>query len=322
MSSADTDAATARIRVRQQCAAAFASGAKAMRQRAVEVCASCAADLLGASDGIDADEAGRLAVEVCVAAVSVAPLPTMSINDAPRPVAPAWGPLPTAAEVTAHVARCAPARASDGAPWARRCADTSGDGVAIVYLRTEGCAILWREAFGGVWRPMLARHRASRWRPVDADGVAVERGVVMDDERRPRSIVEAIDTAGVRLTRENAELREALEGHAAQLRGARATIAELLRADEGAKAAREERWSKYLADVERLTAEHDAAFARGVEAMRDAAATYFARRSEGIEHAAAKLSRIAPTAAVCATIDEARRVADVAAEIRAIKVTP
>ena len=89
---------------------------------------------------------------------------------------------------------------------------------------------------------------------------------------------------------------EALESHTAQLRGARATIAELLRADEGAKAAREERWSKYLADVERLTAEHDAAFARGVEAMRDAAATYFARRSEGIEHAAAKLSCIAPTA--------------------------
>ena len=52
---------------------------------------------------------------------------------------------------------------------------------------------------------------------------------------------------------------EALESHTAQLRGARATIAELLRADEGAKAAREERWSKYLADVERLTAERDAA---------------------------------------------------------------
>lgn len=95
---------------------------------------------------------------------------------APKPVAPAWGTLPSAAEVTAHVARSAPARASDGAPWAHRCADTSGDGVAIVYLRTEVCAILWREAFGGVWRPMLARHRASQWRPVDADGVAVERG--------------------------------------------------------------------------------------------------------------------------------------------------
>ena len=89
--------------------------------------------------------------------------------------APAWGPLPTAAEVEAHVARYAPARASGGAPWAFRCVDTSGDGVAIVYLRTEGCAILWRESFGGVWRPMIGVHRAARWRPVDADGVPVER---------------------------------------------------------------------------------------------------------------------------------------------------
>ena len=89
--------------------------------------------------------------------------------------APAWGPLPTAAEVEAHVARSAPARPRSGAPWAFRCVDTSGDGVAIVYLRTEGCAILWRESFGGVWRPMIGVHRAARWRPVDADGVPVER---------------------------------------------------------------------------------------------------------------------------------------------------
>ena len=115
---------------------------------------------------------------------------------------------------------------------------------------------------------------------------------------------------------------EALESHTAQLRGARATIAELLRADEGAKAAREERWSKYLAEVRRLTAERDAAFTRGVEAMREAAAKHFARRSEGIEHAAARIACIAPTAAVCATLDEARRVADVADEIRALEVAP
>jgi hypothetical protein len=94
---------------------------------------------------------------------------------AAKPVAPPWGTLPTAAEVEAHVARSAPARPRSGAPWARRYADSSGDGVAIVYLRTEGCAILWRESFGGVWRPMLAIHRASQWRPVDDDGVAVER---------------------------------------------------------------------------------------------------------------------------------------------------
>lgn len=183
MSSADTDAATARIRVRQQCAAAFASGAKAMRQRAVEACASCAADLFGASDGIDADEAGRLAVEACVAAVSVAPLPVMSINDAPRPVAPAWGPLPTAAEVTAHVARCAPARASDGAPWARRCADTSGAVVSIVYLSARCGAVaaltggvMIRQPRSGVWYPLDHHDRAAQWRPVDGDGMPVERG--------------------------------------------------------------------------------------------------------------------------------------------------
>lgn len=64
------------------------------------------------------------------------------------------------------------------------------------------------------------------------------------------------------------------------------------------------------------------AFRRGVEAMREAAALHFARRSEGIEHAAAKLSCIAPTAAACATLDEARRIADVADEIRALKVAP
>ena len=96
-------------------------------------------------------------------------------------------------------------------------------------------------------------------------------------------IIEALDAAAVRLARENAALR---------------------------------------LGVDALTAERDAAFNRGVEAMREAAAMHFARRSEGIEHAAARIACIAPTAAVCATLDEARRVADVAAEIRAIKVAP
>lgn len=96
-------------------------------------------------------------------------------------------------------------------------------------------------------------------------------------------IIEALDAAAVRLARENAALR---------------------------------------LGVDALTAERDAAFNRGVEAMREAAAMHFARRSEGIEHAAARIACIAPTAAVCATLDEARRVADVAAEIRALKVAP
>lgn len=44
----------------------------------------------------------------------------------------------------------------------------------------------------------------------------------------------------------------------AQLRGAKATIAELLRESAEDKAARDERWSKYLGDVDRLMAERDA----------------------------------------------------------------
>ena len=173
MSSADTDAAIARIEERQRCAAAFASGAKAMRQRAVEACASCAADILGASDGIDADEAGRLAVAACVATVRVAPLPVMAVNDAP---ALAWGPLPSAAEVTAHVTCSAPARASDGAPWAFRSVDSSGDYVAIIYLRAEGGKITSREPGHAVWYLLRAWHRQSQWRPVDGDGMPVVRG--------------------------------------------------------------------------------------------------------------------------------------------------
>ena len=77
-----------------------------------------------------------------------------------------------------------------------------------------------------------------------------------------------------------------------------------------------------VAEVRRLTAERDAAFNCGVEAMREAAVQHFKQRAEGIEHAAARIACIAPTAAVCATLDEARRVADVADEIRALEVAP
>jgi len=91
------------------------------------------------------------------------------------PVAPAWGPLPTAAEVTAHVARCAPARASDGAPWAFRCVDSSGDYVAIVYLRAQGDVVMQREPRGGVWYLLRAWHRDAQWRPVDGEGMPVGR---------------------------------------------------------------------------------------------------------------------------------------------------
>ena len=94
---------------------------------------------------------------------------------AAKPVAPPWGPLPTAAEVEAHVARCAPARRNSGAPWARKHGDSSGEGVSIVYLAVIGDRVQFRAPTGGVWYAMTDRDRAAQWRPVDADGVAVER---------------------------------------------------------------------------------------------------------------------------------------------------
>jgi len=91
------------------------------------------------------------------------------------PVAPAWGPLPTADEVTAHVARRAPARGSDGAPWAFRCVDSSGDYVAIVYLRAQGDVVMQREPGRIVWFLPRAWHRDAQWRPVDGEGMPVGR---------------------------------------------------------------------------------------------------------------------------------------------------
>lgn len=90
-------------------------------------------------------------------------------------VAPSWGPLPTAAEVEAHVARSSPARASDGAPWAYRCADSSGDYVAVIYLRAEEGEVTSCEPGHAVWYRLRAWHRKSQWRPVDGDGMPVER---------------------------------------------------------------------------------------------------------------------------------------------------
>ncbi len=79
---------------------------------------------------------------------------------------------------------------------------------------------------------------------------------------------------------------------------------------------------RYSGDASVAVEAIDAAFNRGVEAMREAAVQHFKQRAEGIEHAAARIACIAPTAAVCATLDEARRVADVADEIRALEVAP
>ena len=90
-------------------------------------------------------------------------------------VAPTWGPLPTAAEVTAHVAHCAPARPHSGAPWARKHGDSSGDGVSIVYLRADAERLWWRTPTGGIWYVFNDRDARGQWRPVDGDGMPVER---------------------------------------------------------------------------------------------------------------------------------------------------
>ena len=166
-----TDDIIARINARCAEAAAFARGAAEMQRRAIAACEACASDVTGTVR--DADEAAQLAVAACVAAVRVTPWPTMTVNDAP---ALAWGPLPSAAEVEAHVTRSAPARASDGAPWAFRSVDSSGDYVAILYLRADRGNITSREPGHAVWYLLRAWHRQSQWRPVDGDGMPVVRG--------------------------------------------------------------------------------------------------------------------------------------------------
>ena len=166
-----TDDIIARINARCAEAAAFARGAAEMQRRAIAACEACVSDVTGTVS--DADEAAQLAVAACVAAVRVTPWPTMTVNDAP---ALAWGPLPSAAEVEAHVTRSAPARTSDGAPWAFRSVDSSGDYVAILYLRADRGKITSREPGHAVWYLLRAWHRQSQWRPVDGDGMPVVRG--------------------------------------------------------------------------------------------------------------------------------------------------
>lgn len=156
------------------------------------------------------------------------------------------------------------------------------------WLRVSGCGdltVIYLAVIDGEVRERFGGDAA--WHAMEMGRAGMWRPITALGEetgvRAAGPIIEALDAAAVRLARENAALR---------------------------------------LGVDALTAERDAAFNRGVEAMREAAAMHFARRSEGIEHAAARIACIAPTAAVCATLDEARRVADVAAEIRAIKVAP
>ncbi len=173
-----TDDIIARIDARCAESAAFSRGAAEMKRRAIAACEACVSDVTGTVS--DADEAAQLAVAACVAAVRVTPWPTMTVNDAP---ALAWGPLPSAAEIEAHVTRSAPARASDGAPWARKHSDSSGAVVSIVYLSARCGAVaaltggvMIRQPRSGVWYPLDHHDRAAQWRPVDGDGMPAERG--------------------------------------------------------------------------------------------------------------------------------------------------
>lgn len=153
--------------------------------------------------------------------------------------------FPSREAVEAHVAASPPppyaSAWATGAPWMRvgGCGDLS-----VIYLAIVDGEV--RARFGGdaAWHA-LEFGRVGRWRPITALGEETA-------ARAAEPILEALDAAAVRLARECNEAQ-------AQLRGAKATIAELLRADEGERAVREERWSRHLADIERLTAERDAA---------------------------------------------------------------
>ena len=86
-----------------------------------------------------------------------------------------WGPLPSAAEVTAHVARCTPANPSWGALW-ERCDDRLGvPVVSVVRLATLGDHVMAHRG-REEWSVVHDGDASAQWRAVDADGVAVERG--------------------------------------------------------------------------------------------------------------------------------------------------
>ena len=156
------------------------------------------------------------------------------------------------------------------------------------WLRVSGCGdltVIYLAVIDGEVRARFGGDAA--WHSLEMGRAGMWRPITALGEetgvRAAGPIIEALDAAAVRLARENAALR---------------------------------------LGVDALTAERDAAFNRGVDAMREAAVQHFKQRAEGIEHAAARIACIAPTAAVCATLDEARRVADVADEIRALEVAP
>lgn len=99
----------------------------------------------------------------------------IAVADAPAPVA--WGAMPTAAEVAAHVAR-AEQYPHGGAPWARKYVAFDGSpatSVEIVYLTCERDRVWLRRPTTGVTYLPSAREVASEWRPIDGDGCAMPR---------------------------------------------------------------------------------------------------------------------------------------------------
>lgn len=196
-------------------------------------------------------------------------------------VAPAWGPFPTAAEVTAHVAAHPPLRWSSpwatGAPWLR----LSGNGdLSVIYLAIVDGVV--RARFGGLpeWHE-LEFGRAGMWRSITVQGEAT------DERDATIAILEA----------HAAHDATAIAQNVADLRDTRAQVAA-------------------------LTAERDAAFNRGVEAMREAAAKVAAECASERGHTqAAMFAAGRPDDAFVVGIKggEASRIEGL---IRALKVAP
>lgn len=87
----------------------------------------------------------------------------------------AWGAMPTAAEVAAHVARAEP-YPHVGAPWLRRYIAFDGSdvtGIEVVYLYVDRERVMTRRPTHSSVYGATVREIASEWRPVDGDGVAV-----------------------------------------------------------------------------------------------------------------------------------------------------
>lgn len=183
--------------------------------------------------------------------------------------------FPSREAVEAHIAAHPPLSSAPpwatGAPWLRHHGD-----VTVIYLAVRDGVVRARFPNGADWHT-LEFGRFGWWRPITAYGDPAPVGGVREERAMLREIRREC-IASVRGEEHAAALTdEEIDAHLpstpvdvsnlaaraqiaeAQLRGAKATIAELLRAGDEEKATREARWSTHLADVERLMAERDAA---------------------------------------------------------------